>query len=109
MTQQKRILVLKGGWNREREVSLSSGEAVANSLRRQGYLVEEHDITHHLDTLVSHLKEFKPDVVANLLHGLFGEDGHVQGIIEGMGIPHTSSSLLSCKCFKPQVSRVNKA
>ena len=95
METMKRIMVLKGGWNGEREVSLNSGHAVATSLARQGYTVKEVTVSKNLADLFSCLSTFKPDVVANCLHGTFGEDGHVQGILEGMGIPHTSSSLLA--------------
>ncbi len=86
------IVVLMGGPSAEREVSLSSGRECAIALRGEGYEVIELDAGADL---VERLKELKPDVVFNALHGRWGEDGCVQGILEWLGIPYTHSGVLA--------------
>ena len=81
-----------GGPSAEREVSLSSGKPCAAALRDEGYNVVEVDAGRDLAARVS---EIKPDVVLNCLHGRWGEDGCVQGLLEWMGIPYTHSGVLS--------------
>jgi len=88
----KRIAVLKGGWSPEREVSLSSGVEAAKALREAGYEAYEIDVDRDI---ALRLKEAKPDVVFNALHGQWGEDGCVQGLLEVMGIPYTHSGVLA--------------
>lgn len=88
----KRIAVLKGGWSPEREVSLNSGAACANALRSKGYDVTEIDAGRDL---AARLLELQPDAVFNALHGQWGEDGCVQGLLEVMGIPYTHSGVLT--------------
>jgi D-alanine-D-alanine ligase len=90
----KRIAVLMGGWSAEREVSLSSGRGVAEALRGRGYDVVEIDPPRDVPALVAALTP-KPDVVFNALHGRGGEDGHVQAILDLLGIPYTHSGLLA--------------
>ena len=80
----KHIAVLKGGWSAEREVSLVSGDACAKALRELGYRITEIDVKPNLAEV---LAAIKPDIVFNALHGRFGEDGCVQGLLEIMGIP----------------------
>ncbi|MBS0252805.1 MAG: D-alanine--D-alanine ligase [Proteobacteria bacterium] len=86
------VAVLKGGLSAEREVSLNSGAAVGEALLQQGYTVTEIDVDHDL---ASRLQELKPDVCFNALHGKFGEDGCVQGVLELLGISYTHSGVLA--------------
>ncbi len=92
MKRYMRIAVLKGGWSPEREVSLNSGKQCAKALREAGYDVVEIDAGRDL---AEQLKEAKPDAVFNALHGQWGEDGCVQGLLEVMGIPYTHSGVLA--------------
>ncbi|GGA07852.1 D-alanine--D-alanine ligase [Neptunicoccus cionae] len=87
-----RVTVLKGGPSAEREVSLSSGHEVAKALRTEGYEVTELDAG---PDLMAELRETNPDVVFNALHGRWGEDGCVQGILEWMRIPYTHSGVFA--------------
>lgn len=89
----KKVALLKGGWSAEREVSLSSGRACAAALREKGYDVKEIEVKRDLMDLVRQLTP-APDVVFNALHGRWGEDGCVQGILEIMSIPYTHSGPL---------------
>ncbi len=88
----KRIAVLKGGLSAEREVSLNSGAACAKALRSKGHDVTEIDVGRDL---AATLAEAKPDAAFNALHGQWGEDGCVQGLLEVMGIPYTHSGVLT--------------
>ncbi|SEC07460.1 MULTISPECIES: D-alanine--D-alanine ligase [Pseudomonadota] len=87
-----RVAVLKGGMSAEREVSLSSGAECATALREAGYEVIEVDAGRDL---AARLTELRPDAVFNALHGRWGEDGCVQGILEWLRIPYTHSGLLA--------------
>lgn len=87
-----RIAVLKGGTSAEREVSLDSGTACAAALREKGYEVSEVDAGADL---CERLRAINPDVVFNALHGRFGEDGCVQGLLEWMGYKYTHSDVLA--------------
>lgn len=86
----KHVAVLMGGWSTEREVSLVSGQAVAKALRSRGYRVSEVDVGRDLGVKLAALG---PDVAFNALHGRWGEDGCVQGLLEVMGIPYTHSGV----------------
>ena len=86
------VAVVMGGPSAEREVSLSSGRECAAALRDAGYTVTEVDAGPDLAVVLSDLK---PDVVFNALHGRWGEDGCVQGILEWLKIPYTHSGVLS--------------
>jgi len=86
------IAVLKGGPSAERAVSLVSGHECAVGLREAGYRVTEIDAG---DDLLNHLNEARPDAVFNALHGRWGEDGCVQGILEWLRIPYTHSGVLA--------------
>lgn len=88
----KRIAVLKGGVSGEREVSLRSGAAVAAGLREAGYAVTEVDVTTRAVTLPP-----GTDAVFIALHGEFGEDGAVQALLDGMGVPYTGSDAASSR------------
>lgn len=87
-----RVAVLLGGWSAEREVSLVSGAECAKALREAGFEVVEIDAGRHL---ADQLRDAAPDVVFNALHGRWGEDGCVQGILECLGIPYTHSGVLA--------------
>mgnify|MGYP000563070858 FL=1 len=87
-----RIAVLKGGPSAEREVSLVSGRECAVALREEGFEVVEIDAG---DDLVARLLDAQPDVVFNALHGRWGEDGCVQGLLEWMRLPYTHSGVLA--------------
>src|SRR5690606_9991239 len=88
----KHVAVLKGGVSNERSVSLSSGEQCAGALRRAGFQVTEVDVGFDI---AERLRELKPDVVFNALHGPFGEDGTIQGVLEFLRIPYTHSGVLA--------------
>ncbi len=87
-----RVAVIMGGWSSERPVSLSSGKGMAEAARKSGFDVVEIDATRRL---AQQLDQAKPDVALNALHGPWGEDGCVQGILEIMGIPYTHSGVLA--------------
>lgn len=87
-----RVAVLKGGPSAEREVSLVSGRECAEALRGEGFEVVELDAG---PDLASVLQSEKPDVVFNALHGRWGEDGCVQGMLEWLRIPYTHSGVLA--------------
>jgi D-alanine-D-alanine ligase len=86
------VAVLLGGRSAEREVSLSSGKGCASALREEGFDVVEIDPG---DNLAGQLLEAKPDAVFNALHGRWGEDGSVQGLLELLRIPYTHSGILA--------------
>lgn len=88
----KKIAVLKGGMSAEREVSLKTGAAVAVSLSSAGYDVTEIDVGFDLP---QKLLEAKPDIAFVALHGTYGEDGSVQGLLEFLKIPYTHSGVSS--------------
>ena len=84
------VAVLMGGWSAEREVSLVTGRACAVALRDEGYRVSELDVGHDL---AQQLVATAPDVAFNALHGRWGEDGCVQGVLEVLGLPYTHSGV----------------
>lgn len=84
------VAVLMGGWSSEREVSLVSGNGVADALESRGHRVTRIDMGRDV---ALRLAEAKPDVVFNALHGTPGEDGTVQGMFDLMGIKYTHSGL----------------
>ncbi|MEL7048361.1 MAG: D-alanine--D-alanine ligase [Pseudomonadota bacterium] len=86
------VAVLMGGWSAERDVSLRSGQAVADALAREGYRVTPIDVGRDV---AARLAGLKPDVCFNALHGQFGEDGGMQGILECLEIPYTHSGILA--------------
>jgi D-alanine-D-alanine ligase len=88
----RKVVVLMGGPSAEREVSLSSGRDCATALRETGYEVVELDAG---PDLAARLSDLQPDVVFNALHGRWGEDGCVQGLLEWMRIPYTHSGVLA--------------
>ncbi len=86
------VAVLLGGLSAEREVSLASGKACADALEKQGFKVTRIDVGVDL---AERLGKVKPDVCFNALHGRWGEDGCVQGLLEIMQIPYTHSGVLA--------------
>jgi D-alanine-D-alanine ligase len=96
-----------GGPSSEREVSLVSGRECALGLRQAGYDSYTIDVTHDVVALVRALDP-RPDVVFNALHGRFGEDGCVQGVLEFLSIPYTHSGLLASALAmdKPMAKRL---
>lgn len=87
-----KVAVLMGGLSAEREVSLVSGRECANALREAGYEVVEVDAGRDL---AARLAALSPDVCFNALHGRWGEDGRVQGMLEWLGLPYTHSGVLA--------------
>ncbi len=101
----KHVAVLMGGFSTEREVSLVSGQAVTKALREDGYRVTPIDAGRDIADV---LNKLRPDVAFNALHGRFGEDGCVQGILEFLQIPYTHSGVLASAVamHKPTAKRV---
>jgi D-alanine-D-alanine ligase len=100
----KHVAVLLGGWSAEREVSLSTGTACANALESVGYRVTRVDVQRDVGT---RLAELKPDAVFNALHGPFGEDGRIQGLLELLQLPYTHSGVLaSALAMKKDAAKV---
>ncbi len=86
----KRVAVLHGGISAEREVSLASGAQVITALREAGYDVQAIEVGVDLGAVIAALTP-KPDAVFNALHGRFGEDGVIQGVLDWLDIPYTHS------------------
>ncbi|WP_395371789.1 D-alanine--D-alanine ligase [Komagataeibacter diospyri] len=89
----RRVSVLMGGMSAEREVSLASARSVAEALRGLGHDVRCIDAGPDLLAIVSDLQAHRPDVVFNAMHGRFGEDGSIQGVLDWMGIAYTHSGV----------------
>ncbi len=90
--ERTHVAVLMGGLSAEREVSMASGAAVSEALRRMGYQVTPMDVDHDI---AGKLEALRPDVAFNALHGRWGEDGRIQGILEYLRIPYTHSGVLA--------------
>ena len=88
----KTVAVLYGGISAEREVSLASGTQVISALQAAGFNVRPIEVGPDLGALIAALTP-APDVVFNALHGRFGEDGTIQGILDWLGIPYTHSGV----------------
>jgi D-alanine-D-alanine ligase len=88
----KRVAVLLGGISAERAVSLASGRQVISALESCGYAVQAIDVGADLGAVIAALTP-PPDAVFNALHGRFGEDGTIQGVLDYMGIPYTHSGV----------------
>jgi D-alanine-D-alanine ligase len=89
---KKHVAVLMGGISAERDVSLNSGAACAKALAEQGFQVTQVDVDRNVGQV---LADLRPDVAFNALHGPFGEDGIIQGVLEMLGIPYTHSGVLA--------------
>lgn len=94
MSSHKKVLLIKGGWSAEREVSLTTAIGIEEALLKLGYEVDVLDFEPDLEALIKKLKS-KPDVVFNALHGRWGEDGFIQGILNFYQIPYTHSGQAS--------------
>lgn len=90
----KNVAVLMGGFSAEREVSLSTAQGAIEALESLGHKVTPIDVTRDISKLIEDLTP-KPDVVVNVLHGRWGEDGCIQGLLEMLDIPYTHSGVLS--------------
>jgi len=103
----KQVAVLMGGWSAERNVSLVSGAACAKALQRAGYSVTAIDVQRDVGALLTRLYPH-PDVVFNALHGRWGEDGCMQGLLDILGIPYTHSGLTASALAmdKPMAKRL---
>jgi len=85
---KKKILILSGGISKERLISLDTGFQVEKELKKNGYKIKISEPDNNLE---KNIKEFKPSVIFNALHGQFGEDGYIQTILEQYQIPYTHS------------------
>ena len=88
----KKILILGGGFSKERAISLDTAKSVLKALKKKGYkaIICEPD-----GNLIKKIKSFKPNVVFNALHGRFGEDGYVQTILETAKVKYTHSGVIA--------------
>jgi D-alanine-D-alanine ligase len=107
MSKSRRVVVIMGGISSERDVSLVSGAAVTKALRDAGFDAVSFDLGHDIAALIQALTP-PPDAVFNALHGRFGEDGTVQGLLELLGIPYTHSGVLASAVAmdKPMTKRL---
>ncbi len=103
----RHVAVLMGGWSAEREVSLVSGAACAKALQDAGFDVTPIDVQRDMGALMTRLYP-KPDAIFNALHGRYGEDGCVQGLLDILAIPYTHSGLLASAAAmdKPMAKRL---
>src|SRR5688500_7443329 len=90
--QSRRIGILMGGLSSEREVSLRTGEAVLSALQQRGHDAVPIYVDRDVDVA---LRQERIDVAFIALHGRFGEDGCIQGLLETLGIPYTGSDVLA--------------
>ena len=100
---KKKILIISGGISKERAISLDTGLQVSKELKKNGYdvLISEPD-----NNLEKKIKQFKPKVIFNALHGQFGEDGFIQTILERFKIPYTHSGVIpSAIAMDKQISK----
>ena len=98
------IVVLLGGLSEERKISFLTGKACSSALRKKNYKVIELDAKDHF---ANKLRKIKPKIVFNALHGKYGEDGFVQGILESMKIPYTHSGVFSSSlAMDKELSRI---
>ena len=88
-----RVAVVMGGVSAERDVSIETGRCVMNALGALGHSAQSLDFDARF---VDALRDIRPDVVFNALHGTGGEDGTIQGVLEWLGIPYTGSDLTGC-------------
>jgi D-alanine-D-alanine ligase len=100
-----RVAVLKGGWSRERPISLKTGAAVEASLRR--LKIPFHSIDVRRD-VASRLKKLRPDLCIIALHGAFGEDGEVQKILDRLGVAYTGSGAASSALAMDKIASKKK-
>ncbi len=89
---KKKVLILSGGISKERLISLDTGQQVAKELKKNGYKIKISEPDKHLEKTI---KNFKPGVIFNALHGQFGEDGYIQSVLERFKIPYTHSGVMA--------------
>ena len=89
---KKKILILSGGISKERLISLDTGQQVAKELKKNGYKIKISEPDKNLE---KNIKNFKPGIIFNALHGQFGEDGYIQSILEKFKIPYTHSGVIA--------------
>ena len=90
---KKKILLVAGGYSNEREISLKTAKSVHKELKKnKNYLIE---LVEPDGNFIKNIKRFKPNIVFNLLHGRYGEDGYIQAILESQKIKYTHSGVLS--------------
>ena len=89
---KKKVLILSGGISKERLISLDTGLQVAKELKKNGYKVKISEPDNNLE---KNIKNFKPTVIFNALHGQFGEDGYIQSVLERFKIPYTHSGVIA--------------
>lgn len=100
---KKKILVISGGFSKEREISIQTGIQVTKELKKNGYIVKVCEPDNEIYKIV---EKFKPNKIFNALHGQFGEDGYFQTILENIGIPYTHSGVeASAKAMDKEVSK----
>ena len=100
---KKKILILSGGISKERLISLDTGFQVAKELKKNGYKIKISEPDNNLE---KNIKEFKPSVIFNALHGQFGEDGYIQTILEQYQIPYThSGAIASSMAMDKEISK----
>ena len=100
----KKVVILYGGLSTEREVSLKSGKNIADSLSLYYSFIRLVDVSH---TIVTDLQEIKPDICVIALHGTYGEDGTLQGLLETLRIPYTGSGVAaSAICFDKLLTKM---
>jgi D-alanine-D-alanine ligase len=92
VAEKKHVAVLMGGWSSERPVSLASGKECADAAEQAGYRVTRVDVQRDVAEVLAKLR---PDVAFNALHGPYGEDGTIQGLLEILEIPYTHSGVLA--------------
>ena len=100
---KKKILIISGGISKERDISLETGNQVANELKKNGYKIKICEPNYSLNNII---KKFKPKIIFNALHGQFGEDGYIQSILENIGVPYTHSGIsASAKAMDKEISK----
>ncbi|HIU63549.1 MAG TPA: D-alanine--D-alanine ligase [Candidatus Avacidaminococcus intestinavium] len=93
MEKNKRVAVVMGGPSAERDISLLTGQAIVDALKSKDYDVVGIDIEPH--RISEQLRDAQASIVFNATHGLYGEDGKLQGVLEMMGMPYTGSGVLA--------------
>tara|TARA_B100001057_G_scaffold427069_1_gene451594 strand:- start:7030 stop:7944 length:915 start_codon:yes stop_codon:yes gene_type:complete len=100
---KKKILIISGGFSKEREISLQTGEQVAKELKKNGYKIKICEPDHKLESIIT---KYKPKIIFNALHGQYGEDGYIQSVLEYIGIPYTHSGVIaSSKAMDKEISK----
>ena len=100
---KKKILIISGGISKERLISLKTGFQVASELKKNNYIVKICEPNFKLSQII---KNFKPEIIFNALHGQFGEDGYIQTILETFDIPYTHSGVLaSAQAMDKEISK----